>query len=45
LSDEQIKDAFRAANYSPEEVDMLAGAVRARINTLNNLSTGDGSGR
>jgi hypothetical protein len=42
LSDEQIKDAFRAANYSPEEVDMLAGAVRARINTLANLSGGSG---
>jgi hypothetical protein len=34
LSDEQIKDAFRAANYSAEEVDMLASAVRARINVL-----------
>jgi hypothetical protein len=43
LSDLQIKDAFRAANYSPEEVEMLAGAVRARINTLANL--GGGSGR
>jgi hypothetical protein len=38
LSDEQIKDAFRAANYSPEEVDQLAAAVRARINALANLS-------
>lgn len=36
LSDEQIKDAFRAANYSPEEVNQLAGAVRARINALAN---------
>jgi len=42
LSDEQIKDAFRAANYSAAEVDMLADAVRARINTLNNLSPGGG---
>ncbi|HEY6229727.1 MAG TPA: hypothetical protein VIW64_00560 [Pyrinomonadaceae bacterium] len=42
LSDEQIKDAFRAANYSAAEVDMLAGAVRARINALNNLSAGGG---
>jgi hypothetical protein len=40
LSDEQIKDAFRAANYSPEEVDQLAGAVRARINALANPSSG-----
>jgi hypothetical protein len=38
LSDEQIKDAFRAANYSAEEVDQLAGAVRERINALTNLS-------
>ena len=38
LSDEQIKDAFRAANYAPEEVDQLAGAVRERINALNKVS-------
>ena len=31
LSDEQIKDAFRAANYSTEDVEQLARAVRARI--------------
>ena len=36
LSDEQIKDAFRTANYAPDEVDQLAGAVRARINALAN---------
>ena len=36
LSDEQIKDAFRAANYSAEEVDMLAGALKERINALAN---------
>jgi hypothetical protein len=36
LSDEQIKDAFRAANYSPEEVDELAGAFKDRINQLAN---------
>ncbi len=34
LSDQQIEDAFRAANYSPEEVKMLAAAVRSRINEL-----------
>src|SRR5690349_5851690 len=34
LSDEQIKDAFRAANYTPEEVDMLATAFKARANAL-----------
>ena len=39
LSDEQLKDAFRAANYTPEEVDQLAAAVRARINALARLSS------
>jgi hypothetical protein len=34
LSDEQIKDAFRAANYSSEEVESLARAFKARINAL-----------
>jgi len=34
LSDEQIKDAFRAANYTPEEVDTLAAALKARIAAL-----------
>jgi hypothetical protein len=34
LSDEQIKDAFRAANYSSSEVDDLARAFRQRINDL-----------
>lgn len=38
LSDEQIKDAFRAANYSPQEVDALSAAVRRRIEELNNAS-------
>jgi hypothetical protein len=38
LSDEQLRDAFRAANYTSEEVEMLSGAVRARINTLANLA-------
>jgi hypothetical protein len=34
LSDEQIKDAFRAANYSAEDVEELSSAFRERINTL-----------
>ena len=38
LSDEQIKDAFRAANYSAEEVNLLAGEFRERINALAKLS-------
>ncbi|MBC8032350.1 MAG: hypothetical protein H7Z16_19860 [Pyrinomonadaceae bacterium] len=38
LSDDQIKDAFRAANYKPEEVESLARAVRERISGLTNIS-------
>jgi hypothetical protein len=38
LSNEQIKDAFRAANYAPEEVEDLARAVEERIRTLANIS-------
>jgi len=34
LSDEQIKDAFRAANYTPEEVDSLTLALKTRIAAL-----------
>jgi hypothetical protein len=40
LSDRQIQDAFRAANYDVEEVRMLAGAVRKRINELVGLQGG-----
>ena len=38
LSDQQIKDAFRAANYTPQEVEQLAGAVRERIDALAKIS-------
>jgi hypothetical protein len=37
LSDRQIGDAFRAANYTPGEVRLMTGAVRARINELANI--------
>jgi hypothetical protein len=37
LSDKQISDAFRAANYSPSDVELLTTATRARINQLVNL--------
>jgi len=37
LSDQQINDAFRAANYSPEEISMLSRALRQRITELNTL--------
>ena len=39
LSDRQIQDAFRAANYSTQEVRMLTDAVRKRINQLRNLQS------
>ena len=35
LSDKQISDAFRAANYSPEEVTLYTNAVKARITALD----------
>ena len=38
LSDEQIKDAFRSANYTPQEVDQLAAAFRARANALADVA-------
>src|SRR5262249_3438807 len=37
LSDRQIEDAFRSANYSPEQVRLLTAAVRRRIAELNDL--------
>lgn len=37
LSDQQLQDAFRAANFEPEEIQMLTAAVKARINQLVNL--------
>jgi hypothetical protein len=37
LSDKQIEDAFRAANYSSDDVKLLAQSLRARINELASL--------
>jgi hypothetical protein len=37
LSDKQISEAFRAANYTPEEIDILTKTVRARIEELATL--------
>lgn len=42
LSDRQIRDAFRAANYAPEEIRLLTDSVRSRINELAEVQT-DGS--
>lgn len=38
LSDQQIQDAFRAANYPADEVLAMSQAVRRRINALNDVS-------
>jgi hypothetical protein len=40
LSDRQLADAFRAANYSRAEVRTLSRAMRARINELASLRRG-----
>jgi hypothetical protein len=40
LTDKQLEDAFRAANYNPEDVRRLAASVRERINQLNGLQAG-----
>jgi hypothetical protein len=38
LTDKQIRDAFRAANYSQAEQRMLAQAVRNKIRELDNIT-------
>jgi ribosomal protein L12E/L44/L45/RPP1/RPP2 len=45
LSDRQLADAFRAANYRPAEVRTLSRAVRARINELARLRRGASAAR
>jgi hypothetical protein len=35
LSDKQIQDAFRAANYKPEEIATLSASFKARIAELD----------
>ena len=37
LTPDQIKDAFRAANYNPEEIGILTEAVQDRIEQLRSL--------
>lgn len=37
LSEQQISDAFRAANFSPEEIQSLTAVVKARIAELAGL--------
>lgn len=38
LTDQQIQDAFRAGNFSPEEVQLLSQAVLQRISQLSGLT-------
>jgi hypothetical protein len=44
LSEKQIADAFRAANFEPDEIEGLTYEVRARINALHNLPVGAAAG-
>ena len=37
LSDQQIADAFRAANYTPSQINLLTSEVRERTNELVSL--------
>jgi len=39
LSDKQLADAFRAANYTPEEIQLLTTAMKNRIAELASLGT------
>lgn len=38
LSDKQIRDAFRAANYTPTEMNLLTQAVRRKIGELEKIN-------
>ena len=37
LSDQQIRDAFRAANFTPEQIEILTEATKTRITELTTL--------
>jgi hypothetical protein len=45
LSDQQLRDAFRAANYRPDQINMLARAVRERSDELRYLRPASEIGR
>jgi len=38
LSDRQIRDSFRAANYSPADIDLLTNAIKRRIAELDKIT-------
>ena len=42
LTDNQIRDAFRAANYSAEDVEILTETVKSRIAELKRATGGSG---
>jgi hypothetical protein len=41
LSDQQIRDAFRAANYTPGQINILTNAVKNRIDQLDRAASND----
>ena len=45
LSDRQLRDAFRAANYNQNQINVLASTVRHRTNELLSLRPGAQFGR
>jgi hypothetical protein len=45
LSDSQVRDAFRAANYRPDEINLLVREVRERTSELVSLRPGVQIGR
>jgi hypothetical protein len=45
LTDGQLRDAFRAANYTPSQINLLTRAVRQRANELLNLRRSEPIGR
>lgn len=45
LTDRQLRDAFRAANYRPDQINLLSRAVRDRTNELLSLRPGVNFGR
>ena len=45
LSNQQLRDAFRAANYSPSEVNLLVSEIRQRTNELVRVGADQRLGR
>jgi len=45
LTDQQLRDAFRAANYRPDQINLLASEVRERANELVSLRPSPQIGR